>query len=256
MERRIAKRDGGREVEMATAKKRRHRRSSTNPPGARPSRAFDFARPRPARPPEGSHRPGHETPLRFRTASEWDGWLRRHHASSVGEWLSLAKKGSADSSLTYAEAIEVALAWGWIDGQKRAGDGSSWLQRFTPRSARSIWSKINREKAMALIAAGRMQPPGLAEVERAKKDGRWESAYDGARTSTVPPDLAAALERHSRAASFFAGLDAGNRYAILWRVQTAKKPETRARRIAEYVAMCARGETIHPPRKRKAPHHA
>jgi len=158
--------------------------------------------------------------------------------------LAKGKRGA----LTYAQALEVALAWGWIDGQKRALDASAWLQRFTPRAARSPWSKINRAKAEALIAAGNMRPAGLREVERAKRDGRWERAYDGARTAGVPADLAAALARAPRARRFFDALDAANRYAILYRVQTAKKPETRAERIARFVAMCARGETIHPPR--------
>lgn len=159
----------------------------------------------------------------------------------------LAKKG-AKGALTYAEALDVALAWGWIDSQKRALDANAWLQRFSPRQAKSPWSKINRAKAEALMAAGAMEPPGLAEVERARGDGRWERAYDGARTSVVPADLAAALARDVRARAFFESLDGANRYAILYRVQAAKRPETRAARIARFVAMCARRETIHPGR--------
>jgi uncharacterized protein YdeI (YjbR/CyaY-like superfamily) len=151
--------------------------------------------------------------------------------------------------MTYAEALDVGLAWGWIDSQKHALDDSAWLQRFTPRTKQSPWSKINCGKAEALIAAGRMEPPGLAEVERAKRDGRWERAYDGGRTSEVPPDLAAALARSNRARVFFETLDRANRYAILYRVQTARKPETRADRIARFVAMCARHETLHPRRR-------
>ena len=151
-------------------------------------------------------------------------------------------------ALTYASALDVALAWGWIDSQKQALDDTAWLQRFTPRTARSPWSKINRAKAEALIANGRMEAPGLAEVARAKSDGRWDRAYDGARTSTIPSDLAEAFARNPRARAFFETLDAANRYAILYRVTTAKRPETRAQRIATFVAMCAAHETIHPPR--------
>ena len=167
-------------------------------------------------------------------------------------WLKLAKKGAGVPSVSYAEAIEVALVWGWIDGQKRALDERFWLQKFTRRGARSLWSKINRDKATALIAAGKMKPAGLAVGERARRDGRWERAYDGPRTSTVPDDLAAALARNARAKKLFATLDAAIRYAILWRVQTAKKAETRARRISELVAMLARGEVLHPERLKKA----
>ncbi|HEX6836804.1 MAG TPA: YdeI/OmpD-associated family protein [Polyangia bacterium] len=190
--------------------------------------------------------------LAFASARSLDQWLARNHSSSTGVWLKLAKKGAAVASVTYAEAIEVALTWGWIDGQKQAHDASHWLQKLTPRGARSLWSKINRDKASALIAAGKMQPRGLAEVERARRDGRWERAYDGPSRSTVPDDLSAALDRNARAKKRFATLDAANRYAILWRVQTAKKPETRARRIADLVAMLARGELLHPERRKKA----
>jgi len=185
----------------------------------------------------------------FATARAWGAWLRAHHASSRGVWLKLAKKGSSSTSLTYPSALAVALAWGWIDGQKNKFDDAWWLQRFTPRTPKSPWSKINRAKAEALIASGSMEAPGLAEVERAKRDGRWERAYDGARSSSVPADLAAALARNARARAFFEALDAANRYAILYRVQTAKKPETRAERIARFVAMCAKHETIHPRRR-------
>jgi uncharacterized protein YdeI (YjbR/CyaY-like superfamily) len=189
--------------------------------------------------------------LTFADATLWARWLAANHASSTGVWLALAKKGAAHATLTYAEALDEALAWGWIDGLKRPQDESVWLQRFTPRKARSSWSKINREKVAVLTRAGRMQPPGLAEVERARADGRWEAAYDSAKNSTVPEDLAAALAASPQAQSFFATVDAANRYAVLFRVQTAKKPETRARRIADFVAMLARGETIHPQRASK-----
>jgi uncharacterized protein YdeI (YjbR/CyaY-like superfamily) len=166
-------------------------------------------------------------------------------------WLLIAKN-SDTPRLSYREALEVALAWGWIDSQKQKHDDTAWRQRFSRRKARSPWSKINRDKATALIAAGEMQAPGLAEVERAKADGRWAAAYDSARTSTAPDDLVAALATKPRAAAFFATLDAANRYAILYRVQTAKKPETRAKRIADFVAMLARHETIHPARGARA----
>jgi uncharacterized protein YdeI (YjbR/CyaY-like superfamily) len=164
--------------------------------------------------------------------------------------LRIAKKG-AKRTISYAEALDLALAWGWIDSQKRALDANAWIQRFSPRKADSPWSKINRAKAEALIAAGAMEAPGLAQVERAKRDGRWERAYDGARTSSVPADLAEAFARNARAKAFFETLDSANRYAILYRVQAAKKPETRAERIQRFVGMCARHETLHPRRPAK-----
>lgn len=188
--------------------------------------------------------------LALARAADWHAWLASHHGMSEGVLLRIAKAGGK-KSITYAEALDGALAWGWIDSQKRALDANAWLQRFTRRASKSPWSKINRAKAEALIAAGTMEPPGLAEVERAKRDGRWERAYDGARASGVPADLAAALAKNARARGFFEALDGANRYAILYRVQTAKKPETRAERIARFVAMCARHETIHPRRPAK-----
>ena len=189
--------------------------------------------------------------LSFADARAFAAWLANHHDSTDGLWLKLPKKGAGVPSVSYPEAIEAALAWGWIDGQKQRLDEKFWLQKFCPRGARSLWSKINREKANALIAAKQMMPPGLAEVERARRDGRWEAAYDSAKSSTVPADLRAALDGNKRAAAAFAQIDGSNRYAILWRVQTAKKPETRARRIAELVAMLGRGELLHPERARK-----
>jgi uncharacterized protein YdeI (YjbR/CyaY-like superfamily) len=189
--------------------------------------------------------------LSFATARAWSKWLATHHASSRGLWLKIAKKGAGSASITYSEALDSALAWGWIDGQKRTFDNAWWLQRFTPRRAKSGWSKINRAKVEKLIAAGTMAAPGLAEVERAKRDGRWDRAYDGARGSSVPADLVAAFARNARARAFFETLDAANRYAILYRVQTATKPETRAERITRFVALCARHETIHPRRDTK-----
>jgi uncharacterized protein YdeI (YjbR/CyaY-like superfamily) len=182
----------------------------------------------------------------FADAEAWSAWLTSRHQSSPGVWLKIAKKASNTRSITYAEALEVALAWGWIDGQKGKLDGGWWLQRFTRRGSRSMWSKINREKAIALIAAGKMMPSGLTEVERAKKDGRWDRAYESQSRASVPEDLEAALARNPRAKKFFATLDSRNRYAVLFRVQHAKKAETRARRIAQFVEMLAKGEKLHP----------
>jgi uncharacterized protein YdeI (YjbR/CyaY-like superfamily) len=189
--------------------------------------------------------------LEFAQKRDWHVWLESQHVSSEAVWLLIAKHGDKPC-MSYQEALEVALAWGWIDSQKQKHDDKAWRQRFSRRKARSPWSKINRDKATALIAAGEMQAPGLAEVERAQADGRWAAAYDSARTSTVPDDLVAALTAKPRAAAFFATLDATNRYAILYRVQTAKKPETRAKRIADFVAMLARHETVHPVRGARA----
>jgi uncharacterized protein YdeI (YjbR/CyaY-like superfamily) len=187
--------------------------------------------------------------MAFSSRSDWAAWLAEHHADSEGLWLKFAKKDSGVDSVTYAEAVEVALCHGWIDGQAAALDDAHWLQRFTPRRARSRWSRINRDRATALIERGEMAPAGLAEVERAKADGRWERAYDSPKTAGVPADLRAALDAEPAAAAFFEGLDSNNRYAILHRIQNAKKPETRARRIEQFVAMCSRGETVHPPRR-------
>ncbi|MBS3019209.1 hypothetical protein DJFAAGMI_01949 [Comamonas sp. PE63] len=184
-------------------------------------------------------------PTLFKSAKAFEAWLKKNHAASEGLWLKIAKRGANEPSVTYPEAVEIALCWGWIDGQKKSLDDQHYLQRFTPRRARSVWSKINVEKVQALIEAGRMQAPGQAQIEAAKADGRWARAYDGARTSTVPEDLQAALEAEPLAKAFFAGLNASNRYAILWRIQTAAKAETRARRIEQLVAMLARGEAIH-----------
>jgi uncharacterized protein YdeI (YjbR/CyaY-like superfamily) len=184
--------------------------------------------------------------LAFPNPKAWEKWLKANHLSSAGLWLQLGKKDSGIPSITYAEALEIAICYGWIDGQKRSHSAETWLQKFTPRGEKSIWSKINREKALALIKSGRMQPAGLTEVERARKDGRWEQAYDSPNAATVPPDLQAALNKSPRAKAFFATLESRNRYAILWRVQTAKKPETRAKRIALFVEMLERGEKLHP----------
>ncbi|CAM4092302.1 YdeI/OmpD-associated family protein [Comamonas aquatilis] len=184
-------------------------------------------------------------PSLFKSAKAFEAWMKKNHAASDGLWLKIAKRGANEPSVTYPEAVEIALCWGWIDGQKKGLDEQHFLQRFTPRRARSIWSKVNVDKVEALIKAGRMQAPGHAQIEAAKSDGRWARAYDGARTSTVPEDLLAALEAEPRAKTFFATINAANRYAVLWRIQTAVKAETRARRIAQLVEMLARGETIH-----------
>lgn len=184
--------------------------------------------------------------LPFETPRAFANWLARNHAASRGVWIKVAKAASGIASIDYAEALEVALCWGWIDGQSRRIDDSWYVQKFTPRGARSMWSKINCAKAAALIAAGKMKPAGLAEVDRARQDGRWARAYDSPSRATVPEDLAAALAGNVRASAFFAGLDSRNRYAILHRVQTAKKPETRARRIAQFVKMMARREKLYP----------
>ena len=185
------------------------------------------------------------TPTRFKSAKAFEAWLKKHHATSDGLWLQIAKKGADEPSVTYPEAVEIGLCWGWIDGQKKPLDDQHFLQRFTPRRARSIWSKINVDKVAALIEAGRMQPPGQAQVDAAKADGRWGKAYDGARTATIPDDLQAALDATPAAKKFFATVNATNRYAVLWRVQTAVKPETRAKRIAQLVDKLARGEVFH-----------
>jgi uncharacterized protein YdeI (YjbR/CyaY-like superfamily) len=173
-------------------------------------------------------------------------WLAAHHATCDGVWLRHAKKGAPAPSVTYQEALEVALCFGWIDGIKKAEDAHYFKQRYTPRRARSIWSKINRDKALKYIEEGKMQPAGLAEVERAKKDGRWDAAYDAVSVATVPPDLQAAFDANPGAEAFFGTLNSQNRYAVLFRIQTVKKAETRARKVAEYAAMLARHETLHP----------
>jgi len=181
----------------------------------------------------------------FKSAQAFEAWLSKHHASSDGLWLKIAKKGVGVPSVTYLEAVEIALCWGWIDGQKKGFDDQHFLQRFTPRRPRSVWSKTNVTKVAALIEAGRMQPAGQAQVDAAKANGRWERAYDGARTATVPEDLQAALAQCPPAQAFFATINASNRYAVLWRVQTAVRPQTRAARIAQLVEMLARGEVLH-----------
>ncbi len=181
----------------------------------------------------------------FPDAASFAAWLREHHASSPGAWLQLAKKTGALRSLSYVEAVEVGLCWGWIDGQKQTHDATSWLQRFTRRGRKSLWSAINRDRALALIADGRMQAPGLVEVERAQADGRWQAAYAPASRAEPPEDFKAALAADPQAAAGFAALDAANRYAMLFRLQNAKKPETRARNLTKFIAMLRSGEKLH-----------
>ena len=184
--------------------------------------------------------------MSFESTDAWDAWLAAHHADSPGLWLKIAKKGAAGTTVSYSDALDVALCHGWIDGQKGRHDEEYWLQRFTPRKPGSKWSKINTGRAAALIESGRMGPAGLREVERAQADGRWEQAYESQSRVTVPEDLARALAANERARAFFATLDSANRYAILYRIGTAKKPETRARRIDTYVAMLSEHKKIHP----------
>jgi len=184
--------------------------------------------------------------LLFKNAKAWETFLSKNNGTSNGVWLQLAKKSSGTTSVTYSEALDIALCHGWIDGQKKAFDESFWLQKFTPRGARSIWSKINREKALDLIQSGRMKPAGLLAIEKAKADGRWAVAYESQKSATVPVDFQAELDAHPDANTFFSTLDSGNRYAIIFRIQTAKKPETRSRRIQEFIAMLERKEKIHP----------
>ena len=184
--------------------------------------------------------------LTFATQSEWETWLEGHGSTSSGVWLRVAKKSAEQPTATYAQALWSALCHGWIDGQKQSEDQHHWLQRFTPRTAKSLWSKINREKAEALISAHKMRPAGLAAIERARQDGRWDAAYASARTSTVPDDLQQAMDANPQAQAFFATLNSHNRFAILFRIQNAKKAETRARKIAQFVHMLSVGEKLHP----------
>ena len=183
--------------------------------------------------------------LLFEDQAVWARWLETHHATAPGAWLQLAKKGAPLTSLSYAEALDEALCNGWIDSQKKTYDSSSWLQRFTPRGPKSLWSRVNCEKVAALTEAGRMRPAGLDAVARARADGRWDAAYDSQSRATAPDDFTAALAASPAAASFFATLDGANRYAFLFRIQTAKTPATRAKRIAAFVAMLERGEKLY-----------
>ena len=187
-----------------------------------------------------------ELPVRlFKDAGAWEAWLAKQHAKSAGLWLRIAKAASSVKSVSYAEALDVALCYGWIDGQKKSFDEETWLQKFTPRGKRSIWSKINRDNVQRLVESGRMQAPGLEAVERAKASGQWDAAYDSHRTASVPDDLQRALDAHPKAKAFFATLSSANRYAILFRIQTVKRAETRAKKIEQFVGMLERHEVIH-----------
>ena len=182
--------------------------------------------------------------LFFATPAELDAWMDEHAEESDGIWLKFAKKASGIESVVYAEAVEIALCHGWIDGQVKRLDDHHYLQRFTPRRVRSKWSKINREKAEKLVTEGRMRPRGLREVDRAKEDGRWHDAYGSSTTATVPDDFQAALDAEPAAAEFFENLGSTKRYSFLYRIDDAKRPETRAKRIAESVALLREGKTL------------
>ena len=195
-----------------------------------------------------------QQPRLFESASGWRAWLKQHHASSSGIWLQIAKKDAALVSLTIQEALDGALCYGWIDGQRKSLDAESYLQRYTPRTKRSPWSKINRDKVAALIASKKMRAPGLREIERAKEDGRWDAAYASQKNMAVPEDLQAALAKKPRARTFFEQLDSRNRYSVLLRLHGAKKAETRLRRLESFVAMLDRHETFHPPAKKEGGH--
>ena len=180
----------------------------------------------------------------FKTQAAWETWLDANHAKSPGIWLRFAKKASGIESIDYPQALDVALCYGWIDGQRRSLDAESFLQRFTPRTPKSLWSKINTQKVAVLIDAGRMRAAGHAAIESAKASGRWESAYQSWSNSEVPPELQAGLDKNKKAKAFFETLKGRERYSLIFRVQTAKKPETKAKRVAEFVARLARGETF------------
>jgi len=183
--------------------------------------------------------------LPFETKKKWADWLAKQHDKSAGVWLKLGKNGTGIPSVTYEEALDVALCYGWIDGQKKGFDDQYWLQKFTPRGQKSIWSKINTEKAEKLIANGEMKPAGLKAIEMAKQDGRWDAAYESQKNISVPEDFRSALEKNKKAKAFFATLNSANRYSFLFRLQTAKKAETREKRIRQLVGMLEKGEKFH-----------
>jgi uncharacterized protein YdeI (YjbR/CyaY-like superfamily) len=186
--------------------------------------------------------------MEFASSKAWSTWLAKHHDSSAGVWLKVAKKGTGVTTITIPEALDVALCYGWIDGLRHKHDDVYFRQRYTPRRARSRWSQINRDKVEALIASGRMRAPGLRQIEAAQADGRWDAAYAGARAIEVPDDLTRALRGDAAARRAFEQLDSQNRYAVLYRIHDAKRADTRARRIAQFVDMLAEGRTIHPRR--------
>ena len=189
---------------------------------------------------------GEPTVASFATPQDWSAWLAEHHAEPEGVWMRISKKGASVLTITYQQALDEALAWGWIDGQKKPIDAEFWMQRFTPRRPKSIWSVVNRNKALALISQGRMTPAGLREIERATADGRWDKAYESQSTATEPADLLAALAQNPKAALFYRALNRVNRYAIIFRLQNVKKAETRARKLSQFVEMLAREERIYP----------
>lgn len=182
----------------------------------------------------------------FETQQDWERWLTEHHTETEGLWLKIAKKGAGISSVNYAEALESAICYGWIDGQKASFDDRYWLQKFTPRRAKSIWSKVNCTKALALLAEGRMQQAGLRQVELAQADGRWEAAYESQSKITIPDDFQRELDNNPKAQEFFTTLNSVNRYAILFRIQTAKKPENRSARISTFIEMLANNQKLYP----------
>jgi uncharacterized protein YdeI (YjbR/CyaY-like superfamily) len=181
----------------------------------------------------------------FKDQKAWESWLEKNQTATDGLWMRIAKKASGTKSITYPVAVEIALCYGWIDGQKKPESDTTWLQRFVPRRPRSIWSKINREKALGLIACGRMQSAGLKEIDRAKQDGRWDAAYDSPKNAPIHPDFQKALNESPRAKAFFETVNAANRYAIIWRLHTAKKAETRERLTRKFIEMLEKGETLH-----------
>ena len=184
--------------------------------------------------------------MSFETQQDWEVWLKEHHAETRGIWLKIAKKGTLTTSVSYAEALGSALCYGWIDGQKAAFDDKYWLQKFTPRTAKSIWSKINCSKAEALIAEGRMQPAGMRQVELARSDGRWERAYESQSKIAIPDDFQSELDKNPQAKDFFSTLDSANRYAFLFRIHAAKKPETRSAKIQKFVEMLNQQQKLYP----------
>ena len=184
--------------------------------------------------------------MSFETQQDWERWLTEHHTDTVGIWLKIAKKETGIPSVNYAEALDSALCYGWIDGQKASFDDQYWLQKFTPRRPKSIWSKVNCDKATALIAEGRMQPEGIRQVELAKADGRWESAYESQSKITIPDDFQSELDKNQKAKDFFSTLNSINRYAILFRIHSAKKPATRSARINKFIEMLSNNQKIYP----------
>ena len=182
----------------------------------------------------------------FASKGAWEQWLDMYHERSQGIWIIIAKKNSAGTNVSYSEALEVALCYGWIDAQKKSYDQDRWLQKFTPRRPKSVWSKVNVEKVLQLVAFGRMKASGMKEVNAAKKDGRWESAYESQRSFTIPDDFQVEWEKNEQAKSFFETLNRQNRYAICYRIQAAKKPETRRARIDKFIEMLTKSQKLHP----------